>query len=66
LPLFVCFRGFFFGLPGSDVMLVFGWYRFQRGLKRKPLALIKKLRKAVSLLHLAFRFHSLLVCSDLD
>ena len=26
------------------------WYRFQRGLKRKPMALIKKLRKAVMII----------------
>ncbi|PWZ38760.1 hypothetical protein Zm00014a_008136 [Zea mays] len=31
--------------------------RFQRGLKRKPMALIKKLRKAVSFQPLSFHYH---------
>ncbi|ONM27661.1 40S ribosomal protein S15-4 [Zea mays] len=40
--------------------------RFQRGLKRKPMALIKKLRKAVSFQPLSFHYHFLLACSDQD
>ena len=53
-------------------MLRFGWFfffyfRFQRGLTRKPMALIKKLRKAVSYYYYYYKFSfwfNLIFCFD--
>ena len=47
MPRFVCFRAIFFLVCLDLMRCLFVLGRFQRGLKRKPMALIKKLRKAV-------------------
>jgi len=61
VPRSVCFRGI---LVCGDLMWCVCFGRFQRGLKRKPMALIKKLRKAVSFQPLNCHHHFLLAWSD--